>query len=157
MKKKSIGRLTSVLYRQSHIYINYALKDLNLTSSECTFMAELYYNEGINQEELSSLLLIDKAAIARTVKSLEQKDLVIREKDKNDKRANKVFTTDKGKSYKERIYSTLRGWTKLLTDSIDEKTIQIVISSLEHMSEKAGNINYEKLFANGGDISERNK
>lgn len=157
MKEKSVGKLVSILYRQSHVYINYALKDLNISSSEYIFMVELYNNEGISQEELSSLLLIDKAATARALKSLEEKGLIIRQKNVTDKRANKVFTTDKGKSYKETIYSALKGWTSLITDSMDEKTIDIVLDSLKSMSEKAGSTNYAELFSNGGEVCEKNR
>lgn len=157
MKEKSVGKLISILYRQSHVYINYALKDLNISSSEYIFMVELYNNEGISQEELSSLLLIDKAATARALKSLEEKGLVVREKNLIDKRANKVFTTDKGKSYKGTIYSALRGWTKLLTNGMDEKTIDIVLDSLKSISKKAGSINYAELFSNGGEVSEKSE
>ncbi|WP_204599010.1 MarR family winged helix-turn-helix transcriptional regulator [Clostridium pascui] len=156
-ERESVGKLVSILYRQSHVYINYTLKDLNISSSEYIFMVKLYNNEGISQEELSSLLLIDKAATARALKSLEAKGLLMRQKNLADKRANKVFTTDKGKSYKETIYSALRGWTKLITNDMDENTIDIVLDSLKSMSEKAGSTNYAELFSNGGEVCEKNK
>lgn len=144
MKEVSIGRLVSILYRQSQSYINQALRDLDISSSECIFLKTLYNNEGINQEEISSLLIIDKAATARGIKSLEEKGLVIRTADQNDKRAKKVFTTEKGKSYEEKINNTLREWTELITKGIDEESFNIVITSLTTMIEKNGDKPVEK-------------
>lgn len=141
MEEKSIGRLISILYRQSQVYINHALKDVNISSSEYIFMMALYKNEGINQEKLSTLLFIDKAATARAMKSLEEKGMVVRVNDRMDKRAKRVFTTEKGKDCKEFIYKTCKGWTELISDGMDEETFQIVYRSLKGMTEKAQLIN----------------
>ncbi len=148
MIERSIGKVISILYRQSQIYMNYVLKDLNLNSSEYIFIMTLFNNEGINQEELSSLLLIDKAATARAIKSLESKKMVKREKDIFDKRSNKIYTTEIGKLKKEKIKKALKGWTQVLTEGMDEKTIATVFSALTSMTEKVRRINYQEMAQN---------
>ena len=158
MKEKNIGRLISILYRQRQTYMNYALKDLNISSAEYIYLITLYNNnEGINQEELSSLLLIDKGATARAIKSLEEKGFVIRIRDDKDRRANKVFTTDKGKASKEIIKSAIQGWTELLTSDIEDVTVKIVFDTLKTMTEKVGSIDYKELFQYRGEGDEGDK
>ena len=144
MKEKSIGRLVSILYRQSQVYLNHELKNLNISSSEYIFMMALYDYEGINQEELSTLLSIDKAATARAMKSLEEKGMVYRIKDENDKRANKVFTTDKGKSCEDEIRNALKNWTVLLTEDMEQEKIDFLINSLTSMTEKVNELYVRK-------------
>ncbi|MDF2486414.1 MAG: transcriptional regulator [Herbinix sp.] len=157
MEDKSIGRLVSILYRQSQVYINHALKDLNISSSEYIFLMALYTNEGCSQEKLSSLLHIDKAATARAIKSLEEKGLVLRVNDENDKRAYKVFVTENGQSCRGIIYATLKGWTNLLTDGMDEVTINIVFDALQSMTEKLQNTDYTESSADSGGNAEENR
>ena len=63
------------------------------TEYECLHM--LRKNEGINQEQLSEILNVDKAAITRMIHNLEKKGYAVREKDERDKRSNRLFTTPK--------------------------------------------------------------
>jgi DNA-binding MarR family transcriptional regulator len=155
--EKRIGRLISILYRQSQVYMNYALKELNMSSSEYPFMITLYNNEGINQEELSSRLLIDKAATARAIKSLEEKGYVRREKNEKDKRSNKIYVTDKGKSCQDKIQTALNGWTQLLTEGINDEVNTLVFNTLKTMTEKIGNVNCKEFFNDRGVGHEENR
>lgn len=146
MDEKSIGRLVSILYRQSQQYINCALKRLNVNSSEYIFMMALYNNEGISQENLSELLQINKAATARAIKSLEQKGFVYRIIDEKDKRAYKVYVTEKGKSCKEKIHTVRKGWTSLISEGMDKETFNTVYNSLKDTTERVQRINYSELM-----------
>lgn len=146
MNENSIGRLVSILYRQSQQYINCALKRLNVNSSEFIFMMALYNNEGISQENLSDLLQINKAATARAIKSLEQKGFVYRIIDEKDKRAYKVYTTEEGKSCKEKIHTVRKGWTDIIAEGMDEETFNTVYNSLKATTERVKRINYSELI-----------
>lgn len=146
MDEKSIGRLVSILYRQSQQYINCALKRLNVSSSEFIFMMALYNNEGISQENLSELLQINKAATARGIKSLEQKGFVYRIIDEKDRRAYKVYTTDKGKSCKEKMYTVRKGWTDLMAEGMDEETFNTIYNYLKATTERVQRIDNSEFI-----------
>ncbi|MCI2000004.1 MAG: MarR family transcriptional regulator [Clostridia bacterium] len=105
----------------------------------------LYENEGINQEELSSLLLIDKALTARTVKSLEEKGYVIR-KVAEDRRFKKLFLTDKAKSQKEYFYSLLKKWEDYTTDWMNQSMKNQVFKGLQTMAEKSASADFAELI-----------
>ncbi|MDF2610650.1 MAG: hypothetical protein K0R92_2124 [Lachnospiraceae bacterium] len=141
---KSIGRLVSILHRQSQIYINYALKEFDVTSAEYFFLFCLYHNDGLTQEEMSSILYIDKAATARAIKSLEQKGYVIRNKDAEDKRVNRVFLTEKSKGSLEEIRRRVFRWSELLTEDLDPQTANLVYDAMESMVNKVENFNYKQ-------------
>ncbi|WP_061859019.1 MULTISPECIES: MarR family winged helix-turn-helix transcriptional regulator [Clostridium] len=142
--KRNLGRLMSILHRQSQIYINYSLKKFNISSAEYSFLMYLYRNNGATQDELSSYLYIDKAATARAIKSLEEKGYVIKSKDNLDKRYNRVYLTNKAIAYKDKIREAVWGWNKLLTKDIDPQDLDLIVSSLEKMVSTVENTDIKK-------------
>lgn len=134
--KNSIGRLISILHRQSQIYINCVLKEYGITSAEYAFLLYLYKKDGITQDDLSTYLYIDKSATARAIKSLEEKGYIIRSKDSVDKRCNRVYLTEKAKSHEDEIKKRIFKWSQFLTEDMDEETINMTFTLLEGMVEK---------------------
>lgn len=85
-----------VLYREFVDYTNEYLSDNDISFSESIIIANIGANDHITQEEISIKLSIDRAAIARNVKSLEQKDYIITTKSATDKRKKDLNLTAKG-------------------------------------------------------------
>ena len=127
----------SVLYRQFQIYINNNTKDLQISASEYIFLMEMYKNDNISQEQLSKNLIIDKSATARAIKSLEEKEYIIRKKDDNDKRTNRIKLTKKGIEIKDRLSNLLEEWNNEITSDIDKNLLNTVIDTINKMSIKA--------------------
>lgn len=134
--KNSIGRLISILHRQSQIYINCVLKEYAITSAEYAFLLYLYRKDGLTQDDLSTYLYIDKSATARAIKSLEEKGYIIRNKDSVDKRCNRVYLSEKAKSHEDEIKRRVLRWSEFLTEDMDEETIDMTFTILEGMVEK---------------------
>lgn len=127
----------SALYRQFQIYINNNIKDLQISASEYIFLMEMYKNDNMSQEQLSKNLIIDKAATARAIKSLEEKEYIIRKKDDNDKRTNRIKLTKKGIEIKDRLSNLLEEWNNEITSDIDKNLLNTVIDTINKMSIKA--------------------
>ena len=117
--------------------INNNTKDLGIGASEYIFIMEIYRNDNISQEELSKNLIIDKAATARAIKSLEEKEYIIRKKDKKDKRTNRIELTKKGIEIKDRLSKLLEEWGDTVTKDMDKETIELVLGIIKEMSKKA--------------------
>jgi len=144
--KKSIGRLISILHRQSQIYFNHCLKEYDVTSAEYSFLMALYRKDGVTQDELSSYLYIDKSATARAIKSLEDKGYIMRSKDHLDKRFNRVFLTEKAKACKDEIREKVWSWSNFLREGINEQDIDTVVSVLETMVKKVEKTNLKETL-----------
>ena len=127
----------SVLYRQFQIYINNNTKDLQISASEYIFLMEMYKNDNMSQEQLSKNLIIDKSATARAIKSLEEKEYIIRKKDDNDKITNRIKLTKKGIEIKDRLSNLLEEWNNEITSDIDKNLLNTVIDTINKMSIKA--------------------
>ena len=108
--QQSLGRLVAILHRRDIAYLNQALKPYAITSAEVGMMRSLYKAEDRSQEELSLTLTIDKAAIARSVKSLEAKGYVRRISDERDKRCNRLFLTEKARALQGEIEPLIDAW-----------------------------------------------
>ena len=127
----------SVLYRQFQIYINNNTKDLQISASEYIFLMEMYKNDKMSKEQISKNLIIDKSATARAIKSLEEKEYIIRKKDDNDKRTNRIKLTKKGIEIKDRLSNLLEEWNNEITSDIDKNLLNTVIDTINKMSIKA--------------------
>ncbi|MDF2596568.1 MAG: hypothetical protein K0R69_2909 [Clostridia bacterium] len=140
----SIGRLISILHRHAQIYMNYHLKEFDITSSEYAFLLHLYKKDGITQEDLCVHMAIDKSATARAVKSLEKKGYITRDKDDVDKRFNRVYLSDKALLCKDEIRKEVWSWSEFLTEDMDEETVNILLSTLQKMVEKVEKTDFKK-------------
>lgn len=134
--KRSVGRLISILYRKNQIYLNAAMKPLNITTAEQPILMYLYRNNAVTQEEISAYLQVDKAMTTRTIQSLLEKGLVTKEKDEKDKRCNKISLTQKGLDMREAMVEKFVGWNKIMLEGMDESKRDLLFELLEEMVEK---------------------
>ena len=122
MKKdcKYIGRYISQIHRKGCAFISNELSELGVGAGQFMFLLELYRGDGRSQEDLAETLNIDKGTTARAIKKLEEEGFLIREKDKIDKRAYKLYLTPKGKNVKKDIYEVLSKWEIYMTSNLTE-------------------------------------
>lgn len=142
---KTIGRMITVVYRKSQSYLSLALSKYNLTMAEEPFFAALQENDGVTQEEISSLLSIDKAATSRAVKSLEEKGFLKRTQAGHDRRQNRIFLTEAGRQRWSDVHSELIRYNSLLMQNIDKDIQDIIYDSLLVMEENIINMAKTKL------------
>jgi len=119
LPKDRLGKHISLIYRYNQIFFNAALKKYNLGSGQYIFLVTLFENNGINQEQLSNIVKIDKTTTARAVAKLVDENYVIRKIDKNDKRAYNLYTTDKAESIKNILYDIIDDWNKIMLDDLN--------------------------------------
>ena len=85
------------------------VKELGLTRSQWRVISPLLRHEGITQTELAELVVIEKAPLGRTLDRLEQHGWITRKTDPNDRRARRVYITDKVAPVVAHIRRVIRG------------------------------------------------
>jgi DNA-binding MarR family transcriptional regulator len=128
-----IGKYISQLYRKGNSFISRELCNVGIGSGQFMFLMELYRQDGRSQEELSEILNIDKGTTARAIKKLEEEGFLLRIKDERDKRAYKLYLTDKGKDVKEDIQKVLIEWENRITFQLNEEekdTIKLLLKKI---------------------------
>jgi len=131
MPKDRLGKHISLIYRYSQIFFNSELKAYNLGSGQYMFLATLFENNGISQEQLSDIVKIDKATTARAIAKLVSENYVIRKINESDKRAYNLYTTDKANSIKKILFGILDSWNKIMLDDLDSDEKAMLLKLIE--------------------------
>ena len=127
----NIEKYIYLMYRKSRSFIGKSLEEYNIGQGQFMFLLELYIEDGRNQEELAEVLKIDKGTTARAIRKLEDNGFIIREKDEKDKRSNRVYLTEKGKSIKDNIFFVLDQWDKKMSEQLDKEERELMIKLLK--------------------------
>lgn len=134
------GKWISLIYRYGQNFIGQELRKYDIGSGQYIFINALYHKDGISQEEISEYLKIDKGTTARAIKKLEEQGYVVRKEDSNDKRAYKVYLTDKAIDIKPEISKAMEKWTNILSEGFDEEEKKLTLSLLERMADNAARL-----------------
>lgn len=134
---KDIGFYAQKIMQSARQIINCGLKPYNLISTEGNVLLHIFMTEEkeINQELLVEQLGIDKAAVSRTVNSLNEKGYLIREKRADDKRAYQLKLTEKALDTApkiETIYNCVYNQAQL---NIGEGEFEFLIGLLSRISQ----------------------
>lgn len=78
------------------VYIrNIQFKKYGIERGQHAFLTRIYENPGINQEELSYLLKMDKTTVAKALKKLEEKKFINRIRSEKDNRKWLLYPAEK--------------------------------------------------------------
>ena len=67
-----LGRLVGMISRSYYNYLNSKFKSLNINPTQLSFLFEIKCKKNINQHDLSTNCSIDKGAVARALRKLEE-------------------------------------------------------------------------------------
>ncbi len=126
-----LTKLTGGIYRSTQAYLNEVLEKYQLGSGTYPFLLTLYRKEGINQNQISRDLDIDKAMSARTIKKLVDLGYIRKEPDLLDSRAYLLFLTEKGRMIIPDIKRESEIWTDIITRSLDDTNKKKLLELLE--------------------------
>jgi len=127
----SINKNISVLYRYALMYLAKRLKPYGLCGGEHPFILYIKNNPGVCQEKLSRELGIDKGTTAKMTRKLEEGGWIERKADKNDKRFNRLFTTQKSEKVYDGLMKEIDGWYGIILSGLSPQEIALLNNLLE--------------------------
>jgi DNA-binding MarR family transcriptional regulator len=130
-ERELIGRYISQIHRKGSSFITKEISKFGIGSGQIMFLMQLYKKDGISQEELSENLKIDKGTTCRAIKKLEEEEFLIRVKDENDKRAYKLYLTEKSKDMEKNIKSVLYEWEKNISKELLQEEVDVLLTVLK--------------------------
>ncbi len=92
-----ISKLIIMIARGQTTYLNHKLNEWGINSTQLHLLYEISHQNDLNQERISTRCNINKGAAARSIRKLEEKGLVTRKIDDDNRRQNKVSLTEEGK------------------------------------------------------------
>lgn len=135
--KNSPGKWISMLYRHAQSFISKRLREYNIGSGQYMFLMELYKGDGRKQEDLVNTLNIDKGTTARALANLEKQGYLRREVDEADKRAYRVYLTQKAFDVKPHIHQVLSEWNNIITSSLSDMEAKTAVELIQKMAANA--------------------
>ena len=136
-----LGRLVGMVSRSYYNYLNSKFKSLNINPTQLSFLFETKCKKNINQHDLSTNCSIDKGAVARALRKLEEQGLVKREVDENNRRQNMLSLTEKGHETLEQALIILDNWESEVYKDITAEEKEITHDVLKKISLKSFEMN----------------
>lgn len=85
----------SILHRQSDVFLSRRLSNLGLNATQFAYLMCLSENPGSSQEQLSSLMRIDKGSVSKSVHQLVDLGYITHTISETDKRQYKLYLSEK--------------------------------------------------------------
>lgn len=111
----SLSRLFSIYLREA---------DISVTKEQWSILAVLWKKDGVTQQYLADKTFRDRAGITRLLDNLQKAGLVERRPDKEDRRTNCIFLTEKGKAIEEDVVEVLDDVVHSITHNIPDEDIE---------------------------------
>ncbi|WP_048126582.1 MarR family transcriptional regulator [Methanosarcina sp. WH1] len=135
-----MGKIISYIYRNQRIFLDRELEPYGIGSGQFSFMMSLMVKEGGRQEDLARKYKMDKATAAWAIKKLEDAGYVCRQQDPEDKRAYRVFVTEKGRSMEEKMMEIALKWDSIVLSGFSKEEKQLQAAFLERMGQNVSGI-----------------
>ncbi|MEL6864404.1 MAG: MarR family transcriptional regulator [Bacteroidota bacterium] len=97
--KDSMGYLTNMTGKMMSSRLKSKLEaiGIDLPIEHWIILTTLWFDDGLNQQEVADKIHKNKGTITRAINHLEQINLVVRIPDQKDKRLKRIYLTHKGK------------------------------------------------------------
>lgn len=132
-KALPVGKLITMISRGHTIYINRHLEDLNITATQLHLLFEISHQRETNQEKIASRCNINKGSVARSIKKIEDKGLIKREIDENNRRQNKISLTQLGEETLNEAVKIMNKWEdEVILDEgyIEKELLQKILKEI---------------------------
>ncbi|MDO9326185.1 MAG: MarR family transcriptional regulator [Methanoregula sp.] len=114
------GAVVSITSRGRFIFLNDRLRPLGLSAGQIPVLMLLYNEQNITQETLVRHYQIDKGTIARAVKKLEDAGFIRRITDPDNRRAVRLFLTEKGEQVAPMLRAINREWEEQVCSGLSK-------------------------------------
>ena len=128
-----VGKLLYMIGKGYSVYVNRNLEEFGINTTPLHLLFEIAHESNINQEMIATRCNINKGAVARSIRKLEEKGLVKREIDKNNRRQNRLSLTKDGEDILIKACGVLRDWedSVILDDGyIKKELLQKVLKEI---------------------------
>lgn len=142
-KEISVGKLIAIIAKGQATYLKHNLEGYGINPTQLYLLFEISNQCDINQEEISKRFNINKGSVARSLKKLEDKGMVVRQIDENNRRQNRIILTELGNETLNRTKSILKDWEdKVILDEgfIDR---ELLVKVLKEIAIKTIELNQE--------------
>lgn len=128
-----VGKLLYMIGKGYMTYVNRHLEEFGINTTQLHLLFEIAHHTNINQEMIATRCNVNKGAVARSIRKLEDNGLVKREIDENNRRQNILSLTKDGEDVLGKAGKVLVDWENsvILDDGyIKKELLQKVLKEI---------------------------
>ena len=128
-----VGKLLYMIGKGYMTYVNRNLEEFGINTTQLHLLFEIAHHTNINQEMIATRCNVNKGAVARSIRKLEDNGLVKREIDENNRRQNILSLTKDGEDVLGKAGKVLADWENsvILDDGyIKKELLQKVLKEI---------------------------
>lgn len=128
--------IMDVATRRITKFYNRRLRKFGITYNHLFILKCLWEQEGVNVKDLSKQLFLDSSSLTGHLDRMERIGLVARKDDPNDRRAVRIFLTDKGRRLRQQLEPIGKELKETLQKGEPEERVAAFTAALRHISKK---------------------
>jgi DNA-binding MarR family transcriptional regulator len=117
----------------ARMYNQQALK-YDATMSMGFVLLNINTDEGTAATKIAPLMGLEARSLTRLLKSMEEKGLIYREADKNDKRSVRILLTKEGRRKKEKARETVLKFNNAVRQEVSDEKINVFFEVLQKIN-----------------------
>lgn len=129
-------RLVNIAKRVSDTYSWVYNREFGLSIPEWRILARLGEQPGLSSKLIGEITLMDKSKVSRGVKQLEDKGLLVKNKDQQDNRVYYLSLTEAGQQLYHSIVPTALDWEAELLQALDVSEYRDLFRVLEKLDRR---------------------
>jgi len=98
-------------------------------------LLNIHTEEGTPATKIAPMMGLEARSLTRLLKSMEEKGLIYRETDKNDKRSVRIRLTKEGKKNKEKAKNTVLRFNEVVREEIDDEKLNAFFDVLRTINQ----------------------
>ncbi len=97
-------------------------------------LLNIHSQEGTPATKIGPMMGLETRSLTRLLRSMEEKRLIYRESDKNDRRSVRIFLTKAGKKNKVKAKETVLRFNEAIRDEISEHKLNVFFEVVKDIS-----------------------
>ena len=130
--------LLDVATRRITKFYNRRLRPFGITYNHLFILSCLWEQDGVHVKELAQQLYLDSSSLTGHLDRLERVALVVRQDDPDDRRAIRVFLTEKGRHLQAQLEPIGKELKETLQRGVPPERIAALRVALQNMNRKLG-------------------
>lgn len=140
MMTNSFAFHVSVLRKHFNAYCMEKLSEMGITYGQLYILIYIGKKQECSPKEISASLKLDAGHLNRTLVKLSESNLIIQKKNPNDKRANIVALTEKGREIFALSHNLFLDWDKQILSPLNEQEKQQLMKLLNKICNSQSDI-----------------
>lgn len=133
----SLMKSINTIARCGILYRAQALSAQQLNGHQHAYILRICQQPGISQEELTREIYVHKSNVARQLAALEAGGFIRREPAEQDRRALRIFPTEKALEVYPQVRKVLSHWNAYLMEALPQAQRDTLVALLSQVADKA--------------------